>query len=140
MSRLFAGDIASGVELMGMHMPALIQSTFKTIESGYHNCMFWELIPNGFLFFFLFYTVCFPIRAIENVGSENTKTISLVLNSHSSLHVREMYTHLIPLLYSKTGIYRDIQFFLFLIQNIHCGYPLEPPWQGGSYVYPQCVF
>ena len=34
---------------MGMPMPILIQSTFKTIESGYHNCMFWELIPNGFL-------------------------------------------------------------------------------------------
>ena len=49
MSCLFAGDIASGVELMGMPMPTLIQSTFKTIESGYHNCMFWELIPNGFL-------------------------------------------------------------------------------------------
>ena len=49
MSCLFAGDIASGVELMGMPMPTLIQSTFKTIESGYHKCMFWELIPNGFL-------------------------------------------------------------------------------------------
>ena len=30
-------------------MPTLIQSTFKTIETGYHNCMFLELIPNGFL-------------------------------------------------------------------------------------------
>ena len=49
MSRLFARDIASGVELMGMRMPTLNQSTFKTIESGYHNCMFLELIPNGFL-------------------------------------------------------------------------------------------
>ena len=81
MSRLFAGDIASGVELMGMPMPTLIQSTFKTVESGYHNCMYWELIPNGFLcvkkvFLFLFYTICFPIRAIENVGGDNTKTIS----------------------------------------------------------------
>ena len=37
MFRLFAGDIASGVELMGMPMPTLIQS-FKTIESGHHNC------------------------------------------------------------------------------------------------------
>ena len=25
--------------------------------------------------------------------------------------------------------------FLFLIQNIHCGYSLEPPRCGGLYVY-----
>ena len=57
---------------MGMPMPTLIQSTFKTVENGYHNCMFWELIPNGFLckkvnFLFILYK-CFPIRADENVG------------------------------------------------------------------------
>ena len=28
---------------------------------------------------------------------------------------------------------------LLFIQNIHCGYSLEPPWQGGSNVYPQCM-
>ena len=114
MSHLFAGEIASGVELMGMPMPTLIQSTFKTIESGYHNCMFWELIPN-------------------------TNYFGITFTS-SSLHNREMYTPLYPFLYSKTGVYRGIQFFLFLIQNIHCGYPIEPPRQGGSNVYPQCVF
>ena len=30
--------------------------------------------------------------------------------------------------------------FLFLIQNIHCGYSLEPPRRGGSYVYPKSMF
>ena len=49
MSRLFVGDKASGVELMGMPMPTRIQSTFKTIKSGYHNCMFWELMAKRFL-------------------------------------------------------------------------------------------
>ena len=29
--------------------------------------------------------------------------------------------------------------FLILIQNIHCGYSLEPPQQGGSNVYPPGV-
>ena len=28
-------------------------------------------------------------------------------------------------------------FFLFLLQNIECGYSLEPPRRGGSNVYPQ---
>ena len=32
-----------------------------------------------------------------------------------------------PLLYSKTGVYRGIHFFLFLIQNIESGYSLTPP-------------
>ena len=32
-----------------------------------------------------------------------------------------------PLLYSKPGDYRGIHFFLFLLQNIDCGYSLEPP-------------
>ena len=30
-------------------------------------------------------------------------------------------------------------FFLFLLQNIDCGYSLEPPRRGGSNVYPQSV-
>ena len=31
-------------------------------------------------------------------------------------------------------------FFLFLLQNIDCGYSLEPHRQGGSNVYPQSMF
>ena len=30
--------------------------------------------------------------------------------------------------------------FLFLLQNIDCGYSLEPPRRGGSNVYPQSMF
>ena len=36
-----------------------------------------------------------------------------------------------------TGVYL---FFLFLLQNIDCGYSLEPPQRGGSNVYPQSMF
>ena len=36
-----------------------------------------------------------------------------------------------------TGVYI---FFLFLLQNIDCGYSLEPPHDGGSNVYPQSMF
>ena len=31
-------------------------------------------------------------------------------------------------------------FLLFLLQNIDCGYSLEPPRRGGSNVYPQSMF
>ena len=30
-------------------------------------------------------------------------------------------------------------FFLFLLQNIDCGYSLEPPRRGGSNMYPKSV-
>ena len=43
-------------------------------------------------------------------------------------------------LYSKTGVYRGIPIFLFLLQNIDCVYSLEPPRRGGSNVYPQSMF
>ena len=31
-------------------------------------------------------------------------------------------------------------FFIFFIQNIDCGYSLEPPRRGGSNEYPQSMF
>ena len=36
-----------------------------------------------------------------------------------------------------TGVYI---IFLFLLKNIDCGYPLEPPRQGTSNEYPQSMF
>ena len=40
----------------------------------------------------------------------------------------------------KLGFARVYLFFLFLLQNIDCGYSLEPPRRGGSNVYPQSMF
>ena len=40
----------------------------------------------------------------------------------------------------KLGYAGVYLFFLFLLQNIDCGYSLEPPWRGGSKVYPQSMF
>ena len=40
----------------------------------------------------------------------------------------------------KNGVYRGIHYFLFLLKNIDCGYPLEPPRRGGSNEYPQSMF
>ena len=39
----------------------------------------------------------------------------------------------------KNGVGRGL-FFLFLLQNINCGYSLEPPRRGDSNVYPQSMF
>ena len=40
----------------------------------------------------------------------------------------------------KLGFAGIYIFSLFLIQNIYCGYSLEPPLRGGSNVYPQSIF
>ena len=40
---------------------------------------------------------------------------------------------------AKLGYARVYLFFLFLLQNIDCGYSLEPPQHGGSNVYPQSM-
>ena len=60
------------------------------------------------------------------------------------LHQEIMSVRCIPLephfYIAKLG-YRGVYlFFLFLLQNIDCGYSLEPPRRGGSNVYPQSMF
>ena len=51
--------------------------------------------------------------------------------------------HIYPLILhfyiEKLGYGGVYLFFLFLLQNIDCGYSLEPPRQGGSNVYPQSM-
>ena len=41
---------------------------------------------------------------------------------------------------AKLGYAGVYLFFLFLFQNIDCGYSLEPPRRGGSNEYPQSMF
>ena len=48
---------------------------------------------------------------------------------------------LIPHIYiAKLGYGGVYLLFLFLLQNIDCGYSFEPPRRGGSNVYPQSMF
>ena len=51
------------------------------------------------------------------------------------------WSHLTPLLYSKTVVYRGIHyFFYFAKKNIDCGYSLEPTRRGGSNEYLKSMF
>ena len=64
----------------------------------------------------------------------NNETLS------SQKHVRVMFTPLNPTFIVKLGFAGVYLFFLFLLQNKDCGYSLEPPWRGGSNMYPQSMF
>ena len=55
-------------------------------------------------------------------------------------HVQAINTPHTQALYSENGVFRGIHFFLFLLENIDCGYMLEPPRQGYSNAYPQSMF
>ena len=59
----------------------------------------------------------------------------------SGKHVRVMYTPLIPHFnIAKLGYAGVYLFFLFLLQNIDCGYSLEPPRRGGSRLHVRLIF
>ena len=47
----------------------------------------------------------------------------------------EPYFYIVKMGYA--GVYL---FFVFLLQNLDCGYMLEPPQPGGSNMYPQSMF
>ena len=57
-----------------------------------------------------------------------------------SCNVYPLEPHFYIILVAKLGYAGVYLFFLFLLQNIDCGYSLEPPRRGGSSVYPQSMF
>ena len=71
------------------------------------------------------------------------------INNHRTiqdrLHIRKtcpcieypLKPHFYTVKLGYEGVYL---FFLFLLQNIDCGYSLEPPRRGGSNLYPQSMF
>ena len=58
----------------------------------------------------------------------------------SGKHVRAVNTPLNPTYVIKLGFLGVYLFFLILLQNIDCGYSLEPPRRAGSNVYTQFMF
>ena len=68
----------------------------------------------------------------------------IALPAEGELHQENMSVICIPpytpLYITKLGYAGVYLFSLFLLQNIDCGYPLEPPRRGGSNEYPQSIF
>ena len=65
----------------------------------------------------------------QNIGIFTTVQIHSILNRLDTLRkqVRVTNTPYTPLLFSKTGVYKGIHYFLIFALNIDCGYTLEPP-------------
>ena len=60
---------------------------------------------------------------------------SIMKTCQCKVYPLKPYFYIVKLGYA--GVYL---FFLFLLQNIDCGYSLEQPRRGGSNVYPQSMF
>ena len=87
------------------------------------------------------------VKIIQVLVFDNWRPLNLCWNIGMKLssgkQVHEKYTPGTPLLYSKTGDiygYGCTNFFLILLQNIDCGYSLEPPRRGGLNVNPQFMY
>ena len=55
---------------------------------------------------------------------------------------KHAYSEMLKILHPKKGKFSDKKSDIFHIsvQNIDCGYSLEPPRRGGSNEYPQYIF
>ena len=80
-------------------------------------------------------------NALKQIPDNNTCNTGVFLSSGKHVgEITRLYTPLLPHFYIvKLGYAGVYLFFLFLLQNIDCGYSLIPPRRGGSNVYPQSM-
>ena len=77
----------------------------------------------------------FRFRA-KHFGFKNTSIVRVITKTcPCNVYPLEPHFYIAKLGYA--GVYL---FFLFLLQNIDCGYSLEPPHRGGSNEYPKSMF
>ena len=90
--------------------------------------------------------ICVFVFAYANRWFSDAKAHMLLIKALQTLHIiREtcpcieypLKSHFYLVKLGYAGVYL---FFLFLLQNIDCGYSLEPPRRCGSNVYPQSMF
>ena len=92
----------------------------------------------GGILFFIFALILLHHASCEPISGAYTSTVSTVFITKTypcNIYPLEPHFYIAKLGYA--GVYL---FFLFLLQNIDCGYSLEPPRRGSSNVYPQSMF
>ena len=69
--------------------------------------------------------------------------MSVFMNSNKTFSLRKhAYSNILKILQPKKEIFfiKNSDIFHISVQNIDCGYSLEPPRPGGSNEYPQYMF
>ena len=107
------------------------------------NCTFYIsfLVQNSVGFslqnYFLLFLSCHLLSQLP-LKSHNVKLLPQcdITKTHPcNVYPRETHFYIVKLGFA--GVYL---FLVFYIQNIDCGYSLEPPRRGGSHMYPQFMF
>ena len=82
-----------------------------------------------------------PVSVYDSVGNSvdmlSDRSVVTPIRKTCPCNVYPLKPHFYIVNLGFAGVYL---FFLFLFQNIDCGYSLEPPRRGGSNVYPQSMF
>ena len=77
------------------------------------------------------------VHVITEKQNFNTILVLYIIRKTCPCKVYSLKPHFYIVKLGYAGVYL---FFLFLLQNIDCGYSLEPPRRGGSNVSPQSMF
>ena len=93
------------------------------------------LAVTDFLLLLVCYTVYFS--TIVTMTNSPDRVNPTLITKTCPCKVYPLKPHFYIEILGYAGVYL---FFLFLLQNIDCGYSLEPPQRGGSNVYPQSMF
>ena len=82
-----------------------------------------------------------PVTSQWTNSADNKLVIFSYFSQNGMSLPKQAYSNILKFLPSKNENFqrRMLIFFLISAQNIHCGYSLEPPWQGGSNKYPQSM-
>ena len=75
-----------------------------------------------------FCTACYiQENDISGFGRDIPIGVVIPITTTSPCNEDPLTSHFYIVKLGLTGVYRGIHFFLFLLQNIDCGYSLEPP-------------
>ena len=106
-----------------------IRTIIHACTHPHTQCLFF------FFFFYLFIYLFFFFFFFFLLNSKHTFK-SIIITKTSLYNFDPLKPHFYIVKLWCTGVY---VIFLISVQNIDCGYPLEPPHRGGSNEYPQSV-
>ena len=87
-----------------------------------------------FFFFFFFFLVC--VLCYLSLFACSSCVMWLSIRKHAYSNILKI----LPPTYENFQIKKKSDIFHVSVQNIDCGYSLEPPRRGGSNEYPQFMF
>ena len=117
---------------------AILLKLYRCLNHDLKMCMWFEYNPEIIFHYF------FPNLNSRFSGIYTKYTTCILSHLYVVLISKTCPCNVYPLkthfYVAKMGFAGVYLVFLFLLQNINCGYSLEPPRRGDSNVYPKSMF